>query len=55
MHPRVISTPPALTALRATAVRTLNSHLNHLGWCAICCRAWPCEPVRLADTNLAAT
>lgn len=52
MHLQVISTPPAL---RATAVRTLNSHVNCAGRCAICHSAWPCESVRLADTNLAAT
>jgi hypothetical protein len=55
MHPQTISTPPALTALRATAVQTLNSHLNHGGRCTVCHSAWPCERVRLADTNLAAT
>jgi hypothetical protein len=43
MHPQVISRPPAL-----------NEHVNHAGRCAVCHSVWPCERVRLADTNLAA-
>jgi len=44
----------ALAALSSLAVAVLNEHTNDADLCAVSGSAWTCEPVVLADHNLAA-
>ncbi|WP_131786581.1 hypothetical protein [Protofrankia symbiont of Coriaria ruscifolia] len=45
--------PPELQQLCRTAVRVLHEHVEVGGLCVVCAVSWPCEPIRLADHNLA--
>jgi len=45
--------PPELQRLCSAAVGVLHEHASVGGLCVVCGLGWPCEPVRLADHNLA--
>ncbi|MGH3940126.1 MAG: hypothetical protein ACRDTG_16130 [Pseudonocardiaceae bacterium] len=46
--------PAVLGVLSSLAVTVLLEHTNEDGLCAVCRGTWPCQPVVLADHNLAA-
>jgi hypothetical protein len=57
-QPATVSSQQRLAAefevLCSVAVAALTAHVNAYGSCATCGCPWPCEPVVLAEHNLAA-